>query len=516
MSDYLKTQRQLLRLVPLTMVVALAASPVFAATYYVGPSGGSTSACGTQASPCSLTYALASKVVAGDTLVLASGTYTGDITISGTKQQNLTITADPSIISTLGTFTRGIPSGADNRPLIAGRIQVSVSGVRVSYLRVRQAAAPSDGGYDGVIGVSAENVTVDHNEVWNGNQGIQVNVKRLVTVNENHVHDLGSMTSTLDTHGVNICGTGTIAAGWSEAVTVSNNSVHHVGGDGIQEMTNAYCSGTFQFLVISNNNLYDNQEQGFDSKGTADVKIFGNDIYENGEGGIVATDDPNVVTKARWEIYNNRIHDHNNYAITWAQTQDCGTWLIYNNLFYNNVRKPDYNYPAVQLCGDANSKVYNNVFYNNTDTSGTGKTAAVKDWGGGAGIVNNIFYNNGTGSNDHGAIESLSGEDSGTPSNNYIYPATCGSGSCKTGTNPVSTCMTAGNCPGFVNIAGLDFRLVAGSPAINKGLTLAAQFATDGDGKARGATAWDMGAYEFGASGSTTTVAAPTNVRVIK
>jgi hypothetical protein len=508
MFDFSKTQRRLLRLVPFTMIAALAAAPAMAGTYYASPNGSSTTSCGTQASPCALSYALSSKVVAGDTVLLTAGTYSGSITLTGTKHQNLTLTADPSIVSALGTFTRGIPSGTDNRPLIAGRIQVSASGARVSYLKVRQQTSPFDGGYDGVIGVSAENVTIDHNDVWNGNQGIQVNVKRLVTVRDNHVHDLGSMTSSEDTHGVTICGSGTMASGWTEAITVANNSIHNVGGDAVQEMTNAYCSGTFRFLVISNNHLYGNQEQGFDSKGTQDLRFFGNDVHDNKEGGIIATNDPVVVSKSRWEIYNNRIHDHDNYAIAWAQSQNCDTWLIYNNLIYNNTRRPGYNYSAVQMCGDSASKFYNNVVYNNTDSGGT-HSGGVADFGSGAGITNNIFFNNGLGSDDYGAIRNTSGEDSGTPSNNYIYPVKG-----KTGSGVTSTCMTSGNCPGFANIAAYDFHLISGSPAIDRGLTLLSLFSLDADGLLR-LLSWDLGAYEYH-GGSSTTVAAPTNVRIVK
>jgi len=495
--------------------LCFSATSAHASSWWVSVSGASSSSCGASSAPCSLSYALSSKAVAGDTLILTAGTYS-PFKLSASNHQNLKITGDPQIISDLGTFTRGIPSGTDNRPTISGRIDVSAAGASVSYLRIKGGSSPFDGSYDGVIGVSAERVTLDHNELWNGNQGIQVNVKRLVTINQNHIHNLGSMSSSEDTHGVAICGNGTIAAGWSEAITISNNSIHDAGGDAVQEMTNAYCSGTFQYLVIANNDLYNNQEQGFDSKGTSDVKIYGNNIYNNGEGGIVATNDPVVVSKMRWEIYNNRIHDHQQYAINWAQNQNCGAWTIYNNLIYNNVKSPAYNEPAVSLCGDAATKVYNNVFYNNTDTSGANKTGGIKDWGSGAGIINNIFYNNGTGSNDHGAIWSLSGEDSGTPSYNYIYPTTCGSGSCKTGTNVKSSCYATGNCPGFVNIAAGDFRLLSGSPAVNAGTVLGVTFSIDIEGSTRGLDgAWDLGAYEFGGGVVSGVPGAPTGLHLV-
>jgi hypothetical protein len=63
--------------------------------------------------------------------------------------------------------------------------------------------------------------------------------------------------------------------------------------------------------------------------------------------------------------------------------------------------------------------------------------------------------------------------------------------------------------PGFVNAANLDFRLTAGSPAIDRG---AAVFvSTDYDGKARPSGAgYDIGAYEYGSTSSPTPTPSPT------
>ena len=514
-------KKRVLVIVPIVALAAVAgfvmSTAAQSSTVYVAASGSNSSSCGAQSSPCAtLTYALANRVSAGGTVLVGPGTYSdSSISLTSSRHTNVTVSATPDVVSGLGTFNRGIPSGNDNRPYFpSARVNIAASGSRVAYLRVRNGSSPRDGAYDGIVGVDTTGVTIDHNELWNGNQGIQVNVKRQVTISENHIHTLGSKTSSEDTHGVAICGNGTAASGWSEAISVINNSIHDAGGDAVQEMTDAYCSGTYQFLIIANNNLYNNQEQGFDSKGTQDLRMYGNDIYGNGEGGIIATNDPVVVEKTRWEIYGNRIHDHNNYAISWAQTRNCSSWQIYNNLIYNNTKSPQYNTPAVQLCGDSNSHFYNNTVVNNTDTSGTNKTGGIKDWGAGANVVNNLFYNNGIGSNDHGAIWNLSGEDSGNPSYNYVYPASCGSGSCKTGSNAKSTCAVSGNCPAFVNLAGADFRLLSSSPAINSGTTLA-MASLDLLGLLRIAP-YDQGAYEFSGSTPTNAPAAPTSVRIIR
>src|SRR4029077_17457560 len=100
------------------------AMPAQAATWYASAADSSTapsgSAC-TLASPCALSYALATKGSTGDTLILYSGTYTDKPVLnSAAKHSNLTITAMPSVVSAM-TFNRGIvTSGPDNRPYFSG------------------------------------------------------------------------------------------------------------------------------------------------------------------------------------------------------------------------------------------------------------------------------------------------------------------------------------------------------------------------------------------------------------
>ena len=72
----------------------------------------------------------------------------------------------------------------------------------------------------------------------------------------------------------------------------------------------------------------------------------------------------------------------------------------------------------------------------------------------------------------------------------------------------------AGNCPGFISLAGLDFHLLATAPGVNAGTVLAAQFSSDYDGRSRGASGWDLGALEQ--TNITTLPAAPTNLRIIR
>jgi len=489
------------------VLLALGTTSAQAATWYVG-AGSNNSACGTVVgAPCqTVTYVLGNKVAAGDTIKILPGTYSnqGTITLTGTRHQNVTLTAnDPA-----------------NRPELQNtRILVQARGVTVSYLRVRGGSAPADG-YWGVIEVSAYPALIDHNEVWNGGQGIFIRTSQQVTVSNNDVHHLGATGTDSDTMPVLICNWNNdpVPSGFAQAIRVTGNTLHDAGGDGVHENSWSEAKVQFNYLIIDNNKIYNNQEQGIDTKGTDDLRIYNNDIYGNGYGGI--SNNSVYGDTARWEIYNNRIHDHRAFAIF---NQGGGSARkIWNNMIYNNVTNGPYSYCAVDLPSDTNTVFYENTVYNNTDTSGTTQTCGIAARGSGSRVINNVFYNNGIGNNDRGNIRNISGEDSGTPNYNYVYPTGCANGGqCKVGNNARTNCQTTGNCPGFVNIAARDFRLISGSPAIDGGMALGAQFGADASGFARGAGgAWDLGAFEFGSTGTPpptdpTAPAAPTNLRVV-
>jgi parallel beta-helix repeat protein len=470
-----------------------------AGTFYVGTSGTNSSSCGADTSPCAtVSYVLSNRVSAGDTIRVLPGTYSnqGDISFSSANHRNVTLTAaDPA-----------------NRPqLLNTKIALNkggASGVTVSYLRIRAASSGFDD-YVGVITVADFPVTIDHNELWNGGQGILIRTSQQVTASNNDIHDLGLPNTDYDTHCVAIANWNNDpnSTSFSTAIRLTGNKLHNCGGDGMQENSFSETGHQFNFLIMDGNTIYGNEEQGIDTKGTDDFRIYGNDIYGNGFGGI--SNNSIYGSTARWDIYNNRIHDHTNFAIF---NQGGGSvWRIWDNIIYNNLTNSNYNLCAVELPGDSGSVFYGNTVYNNQDTSGSMQTCGVGDNGSGNNIVNNVFYNNGTGSNDRGNIRNANGGDSGTPSFNYVYPATCSTGQCKSGSNVKSTCFLPGNCPGFVSIATNDFHLLPGSPAINAGTPQSVPYTVDLEGRARGqGGAWDLGAYEAGG------LAAPTNLRVIR
>lgn len=515
--------------------------------WVVATGGASTGICPQSGGtgPCTMTRALAA-VASGGTIILNAGTYTAGFTVSTT---NVTVTASAAIKNAL-TWTCGsahviaqetafgigsgsdcgIVSGTDGRPLITGgRVSLAASGVTVSYLRIRVEAAitgtAESPGFDGIVGISADNTLLDHNEIWNeNNQGVFVDRKRLVTISYNNIHDLGIIPSNSDTHGVFMAGAtaATNAASFSDGIVIRGNTIGpNVGGDSEQEASDAYGCGkdnggtpvcALNFLDVSFNHMFTPEEQCFDHKGTQDVRIHSNDCSETGQGGFSGTDDPLVRNKDRYDFYNNYIHDMDLYALTWAQNRDCTVWRIWNNVFARTVRVNVFNYPAVQMCGDTGSFVVFNTFYLNTDlpnNTGSGfHGSAVKDWGSGNNIRNNIFYSNGQGSDDRGHVTDNGGEDSGTPVGNYMNdPSTASAGVRKIGTSVTTTCFAALNCPGFTSIASNNYLLLSGSPARGAGAALSSHISLtpsgnftpnlDALGFTRPTTAPDDGAYQF-------------------
>src|SRR5437773_12095977 len=91
----------------LALLVALGATatPAHATTWYASASKSSMATSGTacaQTNPCTLSYALGTKVTAGDTLMLFSGTYADKPDLNTpSKHSKLTMTSLPTVFSAL-------------------------------------------------------------------------------------------------------------------------------------------------------------------------------------------------------------------------------------------------------------------------------------------------------------------------------------------------------------------------------------------------------------------------------
>jgi len=226
--------------------------------------------------------------------------------------------------------------------------------------------------------------------------------------------------------------------------------------------------GHYGFYVGGQNNIYD-----------------GNRIYNNTGYGI------NLFQSGSSQVSNNIIRNN----------------TLYNNCFDDGNRGNGAN--AVIIGSGSNNLMYNNVIYNNNCT-GTGAAVSVGYTNGGTGnaVYNNTIYNNnGPGiavdATAPGTIvqNNIVYNNNGSPSNTQIANASSGS----TMTPNLTT------NPNFENAAAANFKLMANSPAIDIGVTLAA-VPTDKDGVVRPQPpggSYDMGAYEFLQSGPIPTTGNP-------
>lgn len=232
---------------------------------------------------------------------------------------------------------------------------------------------------------------------------------------------------------------------------------------------------------------------GMGMSGGHNNQIIGNEIYNMTDYGIYTGPGENTLVAC------NRIHDTGGFAIHHYQSSKTGktanNWTYRNNVIYRSGRGYTHaltgntlrTAPAVIIASGRNNKFYNNIIYDSS--SGISVNYGSID----SLIANNTIYGN-----DKGGIMIWSGGGSrGTRVINNISYGNNGNQIQDNGTGTVLQNNLTTN-PNFVNAAGRDFKLQSGSPAINAGVSLS-EVPNDADGGTRG-PAWDIGAYEFGAS----------------
>jgi parallel beta-helix repeat protein len=155
--------------------------------------------------------------------------------------------------------------------------------------------------------------------------------------------------------------------------------------------------------------------------------------------------------------------------------------LVYNNILYRNGTSGSGDGISVTTSGGAPSrtKIYNNTIWNNKSYPIEIKIGSTETE-----IKNNIFWQNGN--------ANVSNNGNGTVQSNNLA-----------------------SDPKFIDAAKLNFRLLSGSPAIDKGAQISI-VTTDFDGVLRphGAS-YDIGAFEYGSSaGVPTSPASPASLQV--
>jgi hypothetical protein len=338
-------------------------------------------------------------------------------------------------------------------------------------------------------------------------------------------------------------GSGTVCASTSRPVVcltrggVSGNLVtikaRHVGGAKLDGQNNTSTDG---FRFLANANYIDLEGFEIYGVGNAAGSASGIELYNGGHDVVIAhnhlhdigrlcTDTSNgevgiFIEQPRVRVESNRLHDigrfvggENGCSTNYAASRDHAIYVngsqsgsaipgasdtfIVNNLFYNNLRGW-----AIQVYPGTVSglSILNNTFaFPNPYQDGHIILGAnMSD----AQIINNIFYKP-----RKAAINYYTGTQTNLQvTMNLVFNATL------LNTTPPGAMVVANQVgdPLLSNadIPPFDFHLMAGSFAINAGLTLA-EVPVDLDSIPRTSGAYDVGAYEF-SSGALAKVATPT------
>ena len=265
------------------------------------------------------------------------------------------------------------------------------------------------------------------------------------------------------------------------------NGAHHVRFTGV-EVKNSKRQGVHStlgsgpasgqtFIEFLNMRVHDNGtvanlDHGFYVE-VANQLIEGCEVYNNAAFGVHLYRGGSTTLPTNNIVRKNYIHNNNRLGSGRGGIMIAGpSNLVYNNVVANNTEGIELGYGSAN-----NNEVFNNTVYGHS-TFGI----QVRSGMSGNQLKNNIVYSNGT---------NIINDGSGTVQSNNLTTD-----------------------PSFVNAAGADFHLQAGSAAIDAGTPLVADVPDDFDGGIRPfGSAYDIGAYEYNSVIPPETIpAAPTNL----
>jgi parallel beta-helix repeat protein len=458
--------------------VAMAPSGWAVATMlYVDQNNGncSDSGAGTQTQPFCTISAGASKVLAGQTVQVAAGTYTEAPSVghSGTASSPIVITPAPQASVVITGRVNGIKVSSRSWVTVQGFTitQTTGAGIYVSY---------------------SSNVTVSNMTVTQtpGGNGIYVTQSSAITIAGNHVAYAGQPASGYTWQGIAVNAT-------SNSMVVGNEAAHNTdagialinGATGIEVKNNVTFANARQYTraaagidvrasgnTIDGNTSYSNEDSGIQFYNGGGNLAYNNVCYNNGDHGIDDLNSPNQVIVAN-TVYGNTTSGINLEGTAGTSASSGGT--VANNVSVNNALHSFGTKGNIRV--DANSTAGTSIDYDlvNLDSAGTAFT-----WGN-TRYASLLALQSATGQESHGLeADPL-----------FRYPPTA------------------------------DFQLAEGSPAIDSANSaVTGQPATDRDSNARvddpltantgsGSTPYeDRGAYEFQlpAPGDTPPIAALT------
>jgi len=513
--------------------LAIFSGAAAASTWHVATTGTNNSGCGSASSPCAtLQYVLSSKGdISGDTIEIGPGTYSGDVDITnGTNHNNITITTSAAVKTALGTFTRGIPSGTDNRPFFSSGTWTidNATGVTVEYMRIRYASSPASGWGSWAFALHQPGQTIRYSELWNGT-ALAIFTIGPYTFSQLYLHDSGRADGDdPDTHTMFMCrnsgcggARGSDATSWSQGTLVEYSTFGgESDGDQIQLSTGDDASGRDSYIEVSHVDFTGTvDEQIFDTKGSNYVKIHdSNFLSTTGRSSYTLSQAIDCVasdlSSSNFWVWNNTFKQSgsNLYNIIESgHNQSDNNWWIWNNVFHTQGSRSHAS-GDIQMVGSWGGTFGHLTFVHNTviDESGSGGVnfAMISAERSDTVIRNNIFYRVFQTNGDSGGIWSGNGNNA-TVSHNYFDTSGC-PGSCTNGSNAVITATSP-----FTDAATGDYTVRAGAAVIDAGYTGLVDdgFFTpslDKNGQPRDSSP-DIGAYEA----ATGVPSAPTNVGVV-
>ncbi len=270
----------------ITALVTFSGAYAVANTLYVSAATGCSDAgIGTQAVPYCTINKAATVATAGQTVLVAGGTYSEKVTVANSGVAGQPIVFKPETSSTV-TLT-----GAADGFFVSGKSYITIQGFTITGTTSY-----------GIYLNNASNITVDSNKVSQSGHPVQLQTAsgiELASTSNSLV--TGNTSDNNSDHGINLFGTSTgntisyneasgNAEGWQRNAngilvtgpgnTVVGNVVHDNEDSGIQ----VYPTGD-NTLVVSNVS-YNNGDHGIDNMGVANGRIIGNTVYHNCTTGI--------------------------------------------------------------------------------------------------------------------------------------------------------------------------------------------------------------------------------------
>ncbi len=399
--------------------------------------------------------------------------------------------ANPMIIGAYGEGEKPVVDGQANS--LGGGVVCAADGL--SYVHIQDLAVRNMVSTSGiaVAGTGISNITISRVDVANvANNGIGMAKVNTYTIQDCHI-------SNCVNSGIAIVGSATsrITNG-----LIQNNVIHDIAeNDGITlHISSAYGEEVGPNHLLVNNTCYNCFEQGFDITSGTQITMVRNETYNNGDSGILIGNvwDVKVLRHfshgdlkmgiivgkvERLRIEDSIIFNAHNHQITLGNCKDV---KLFNNTFVHGPNSTD---SIIDLSGTASTIVFKNNIV--TSTQFAKPDRYVRFLGGltpasvQCDLSNNLWWRP-----DNGAADDRLFYDAVTGLQNY-YGWTSSYGMDQGGsfTDPRLTLPGQG-----------DFRLLAGSPAIDAALDVGSSTDFPGTPVPQG-IASDIGAYEYASSG---------------